>query len=133
MVCVREGLTYSPVLGSKSREQRLRTLLTFYICSVTQSQMPGSHAIGATAVSWAPSVAPGALVSGKAPESYVKRLVSSGCDNTVRVSQTPSLPELQCSFSVLLAVWRHWSLEPRLSGFQKHICLQLWHSELQHC
>lgn len=50
------------------------------------TKLPGSHAIGATAVSWAPALPAGALATGKAPSgAFVKRLVSCGCDNTVRV------------------------------------------------
>lgn len=49
------------------------------------AQLPGTHAVGATAVSWAPAVAPGALVASKAPPPPVKRLVSCGCDNIIRV------------------------------------------------
>ncbi|KAL6750467.1 COP-II coat subunit [Haematococcus lacustris] len=49
------------------------------------TKLPGNHAIGATAVSWAPALAPGALLSPKAPPAPVKRLVSCGCDNTIRV------------------------------------------------
>jgi protein transport protein SEC13 len=49
-------------------------------------QLPGTHGIGATAVSWAPALQPGALISAKAPAAPVRRLVSSGCDNTIRVS-----------------------------------------------
>jgi hypothetical protein len=50
-------------------------------------QLPGTHGIGATAVSWAPALQPGALISAKAPAAPVKRLVSCGCDNTIRVGQ----------------------------------------------
>ena len=53
-------------------------------------QLPGTHAIGVTAVSWAPTVPSGALVSSNAPGPLVKRLVSSGCDNTIKVSDRPS-------------------------------------------
>ena len=49
-------------------------------------QLPGGHAVGCTAVSWAPAYAPGALISGKAPTTLVKRLVTAGCDNVLRVS-----------------------------------------------
>ncbi len=56
----------------------------------TPLQLPGSHAIGATGVSWAPSTPAGSLVTGKAGGGgagapLVKRLVSCGCDNSVRV------------------------------------------------
>mmetsp|Transcript_14473 Transcript_14473/g.31411 ORF Transcript_14473/g.31411 Transcript_14473/m.31411 type:complete len:302 (-) Transcript_14473:446-1351(-) len=48
-------------------------------------KLPGSHAIGVTAVSWAPSVPAGALVSAKAPSGFVKRIVTAGCDNLIKV------------------------------------------------
>ncbi len=48
-------------------------------------QLPGTHAIGVTAVSWAPAVPPGALVSAKTPGQFVKRLVTAGCDNVIKV------------------------------------------------
>lgn len=48
-------------------------------------KIPNAHSIGVTAVSWAPAVPPGSLVSAAAPAGGVKRLVSSGCDNTVKV------------------------------------------------
>jgi hypothetical protein len=48
-------------------------------------QIEGAHAIGCTAVTWAPPMPPGALVSAQPPASLVKRIASSGCDNTVKV------------------------------------------------
>ncbi|GIM16627.1 hypothetical protein Vretimale_19194 [Volvox reticuliferus] len=50
------------------------------------NKLPGGHTVGCTAVSWAPANAPGALVSTKQPQSGpVKRLVTSGCDNLIKV------------------------------------------------
>lgn len=49
------------------------------------TKLPGTHAVGVTAVSWSPAVPAGALVSAKAPGGLVKRLVTAGCDNTVKV------------------------------------------------
>lgn len=43
--------------------------------------------IGCNAVSWAPAVVPGSLIdqpSGQKP-NYVKRFVSGGCDNLVKL------------------------------------------------
>eukprot|EP00898_Chlorokybus_atmophyticus_P000620 jgi/Chlat1/1559/Chrsp123S01839 len=48
------------------------------------AKIKNAHSIGCTAVSWAPAVAPGALVSSGASPGSVKRLVSSGCDNLVK-------------------------------------------------
>eukprot|EP00873_Tetraselmis_striata_P000259 jgi/Tetstr1/420523/TSEL_001067.t1 len=44
-----------------------------------------AHAVGVTAVSFSPAVPPGALVSAQGPGEPVKRLVSCGCDNTVKI------------------------------------------------
>lgn len=41
-------------------------------------KLPGVHTIGVTAVSWAPAVT-------KASSGFIKRLVSSGCDNAIRI------------------------------------------------
>lgn len=48
-------------------------------------KLPGTHPIGVTAVSWSPAVPTGSLVSSKAPGPLVKRLVSCGCDNTIKI------------------------------------------------
>ena len=48
-------------------------------------QLDGAHTLGATAVSWAPAEPKGSLVSGKPPGQPVKRFVSGGCDNAVKV------------------------------------------------
>ena len=68
---------------------RFVIVIVFVMCSLHHAgilQLPGTHAIGVTAVSWAPAVPSGALVSSKPPGPLVKRLVSSGCDNTIKVS-----------------------------------------------
>ncbi|KAL5212131.1 hypothetical protein ABZP36_022978 [Zizania latifolia] len=46
-----------------------------------------SHPLGVTSVSWAPAMAPGALInSGPSGQfEYVQKLASGGCDNTVKV------------------------------------------------
>ncbi|KAG9440364.1 hypothetical protein H6P81_020529 [Aristolochia fimbriata] len=46
-----------------------------------------AHPVGVTSVSWAPATAPGALVggSGGALDQPVQKLVSGGCDNTLKV------------------------------------------------
>ncbi|KAG7268400.1 hypothetical protein CRUP_016274 [Coryphaenoides rupestris] len=50
-------------------------------------KISNAHTIGCNAVSWAPAVVPGSLVdqpSGQKP-NYVKRFVSGGCDNLVKL------------------------------------------------
>lgn len=47
--------------------------------------IPNAHTLGCTAVSWAPALPPGSLVSSQPPSGVVKRLVTSGCDNTAKV------------------------------------------------
>jgi protein transport protein SEC13 len=47
----------------------------------SSTKLPGLHSIGVTAVSWAPASPAGP----KAPSGYTKRIVSSGCDNAIRI------------------------------------------------
>lgn len=44
-----------------------------------------THAVGANSVSWAPSVSPGGLWNSKSDATPVRRLVTGGCDNLVKV------------------------------------------------
>ena len=44
-----------------------------------------AHILGCTAVSWCPATPAGSLVSGKPVTQPVSRLVTAGCDNTLRV------------------------------------------------
>eukprot|EP01116_Phalansterium_solitarium_P003763 TRINITY_DN1458_c0_g1_i1.p1 TRINITY_DN1458_c0_g1~~TRINITY_DN1458_c0_g1_i1.p1 ORF type:complete len:211 (+),score=3.83 TRINITY_DN1458_c0_g1_i1:380-1012(+) len=45
-----------------------------------------AHAVGVNSVSWAPAVLPGSLIGAAAPPSApVRRLVSGGCDNLVKI------------------------------------------------
>ncbi|KAL7407574.1 hypothetical protein ABVT39_010346 [Epinephelus coioides] len=53
-------------------------------------KISNAHTIGCNAVSWAPAVVPGSLIdqpSGQKP-NYVKRFVSGGCDNLVKLWKT---------------------------------------------
>ncbi|EFJ27600.1 hypothetical protein SELMODRAFT_94917 [Selaginella moellendorffii] len=52
-----------------------------------KTKIGSAHEGGVTAVSWAPALAPGALVSSQpaSHNTYVFKLVSCGCDNTVKV------------------------------------------------
>lgn len=43
-----------------------------------------AHSIGVNSVSWAPSVSPGSLIGSSAPQ-LVRRIVTGGCDNLVKV------------------------------------------------
>jgi protein transport protein SEC13 len=57
-----------------------------------------AHAIGVNAVSWAPAVSPGSLISSSAPTAPpVKRLVSGGCDNLIKIWR----------FSETENIWKH--------------------------
>lgn len=56
-------------------------------------QIDGAHTLGATSVSWAPAAPKGSLLSGKGPGQPVKRFVSGGCDNAVKVSAARSSSE----------------------------------------
>lgn len=44
-----------------------------------------AHTIGCNAVSWGPAVQPGALLEGTGDKKVVKRFVSGGCDNLIKV------------------------------------------------
>jgi len=44
-----------------------------------------AHAIGVNAVSWAPAVSPGSLTNATQPTAPIKRFVSGGCDNLVKI------------------------------------------------
>lgn len=48
-------------------------------------QVEGAHTLGVLSVSWAPAVPRGSLTSGRAPGPPVRRFVSGGCDNLVKV------------------------------------------------
>jgi len=49
-------------------------------------KISSAHAIGVNSVSWAPSLAPGSLVnSSSTPNTLVKRFVSGGCDNHIKI------------------------------------------------
>lgn len=48
------------------------------------SRIDEAHPVGVTSVSWAPSTAPGTLV-GSGLLDHVQKLVSGGCDNTIKV------------------------------------------------
>lgn len=48
-------------------------------------QIEGAHTLGVLSVSWAPAVPRGSLNSGRAPGPPVRRFVSGGCDNLVKV------------------------------------------------
>lgn len=72
----------------KSQMLSARLSLRFQHLPVYSSlppQLPGSHPIGVTGVSWSPAIPSGALVSNAQGPAHVKRLATSGCDNTIRV------------------------------------------------
>lgn len=48
-------------------------------------KVEGAHTLGVLSVSWAPAVPRGSLTSGRAPGPPVRRFVSGGCDNLVKV------------------------------------------------
>lgn len=68
---------------------RLFTQQAFLVLACLQ--LPGSHPIGVTAVSWSPAIPAGALVGSAQSAPNVKRLVTSGCDNTIRVGVSAPL------------------------------------------
>lgn len=48
-------------------------------------KVDNAHPIGCTSVSWSPAAPKGSLVGSKAPGQPVRRMVSGGCDNCVKV------------------------------------------------
>eukprot|EP01119_Soliformovum_irregulare_P008444 TRINITY_DN21560_c0_g1_i1.p1 TRINITY_DN21560_c0_g1~~TRINITY_DN21560_c0_g1_i1.p1 ORF type:complete len:308 (-),score=56.73 TRINITY_DN21560_c0_g1_i1:37-960(-) len=61
------------------------SVLTFKGEQWDNEKIPQAHQIGVNSVSWAPAIAPGSIVSGSASQTPVKRLVSGGCDNLVKI------------------------------------------------
>ncbi|CAG9462244.1 unnamed protein product [Pedinophyceae sp. YPF-701] len=49
------------------------------------SKVTNAHPMGATGISWAPATPAGSLISAAPPSAPVRRLVSCGCDNQVKV------------------------------------------------
>lgn len=48
-------------------------------------KIQNAHTIGCNTVSWCPAITPEPAFDGKEPETFVKRLVSGGCDNLVKI------------------------------------------------
>ncbi|UYV66168.1 SEC13 [Cordylochernes scorpioides] len=51
----------------------------------TAKKINNAHTIGCNAVSWAPAIPPNSLLEGSAPQTMVKRIVTGGCDNLVKI------------------------------------------------
>ncbi|KAI9800386.1 MAG: GTPase-activating protein S13 [Sarcosagium campestre] len=60
------------------------SVLEFKDNSWTHQIFP-AHGIGVNAVSWAPALSPGSLVSSAAPGAAVRRFVTGGSDNLVKI------------------------------------------------
>ena len=74
-----------PVLAAVDPMLTLSSLIYQAEFGYYWGQIDGAHTLGATAVSWAPAEPKGSLLSGKPPGHPVKRFVSGGCDNAVKV------------------------------------------------
>lgn len=48
-------------------------------------KIPNAHTIGCNAVSWCPAITPDPAFSGEQNQTVVKRLVTGGCDNLVKI------------------------------------------------
>ena len=72
-------------LAAASSDGSLSVLTAAADGSWTAAKIERAHLMGATAVSWAPATPPGSLVSGGAGAPPVRRLVSCGCDNLVKI------------------------------------------------
>ena len=92
MSCVLAALTQAQLLHSAQLHSQSLS---------NWRQIDGAHTLGATAVSWAPAEPKGSLVSGKPPGQPVKRFVSGGCDNAVKVGghAATCLVHLHCTAS----------------------------------
>jgi protein transport protein SEC13 len=73
------------VLAAASSDGSLSVLSAAADGSWSISKIERAHLMGATAVSWAPPTPPGSLVSTGSGTPLVRRLVSCGCDNLVKV------------------------------------------------
>lgn len=86
--------------------------------------------IGCNAVSWAPAVVPGSLIdqpSGQKP-NYVKRFVSGGCDNLVKLWKYAFVQWTLCAFEVCCVViresrWRKCEAQSHTGSLMSISCL----------
>jgi len=76
-------------------------------------KLSGAHTLGALAVSWSPAASAGALVGVAQGAAPVRRLVSAGCDNTLKVW-------------VQQAVGGEWALEHTLSAHSDWVRDAAW-------
>ena len=72
-------------LAAASSDGSLSVLSATQDGSWSAAKIERAHLMGCTSVSWAPPTPPGALVSAGAGAPLVRRLVSAGCDNLVKV------------------------------------------------
>jgi protein transport protein SEC13 len=75
---------YGLVLACGSSDGRV-SILNCNVDGSWSSETFVAHKLGVNAVSWAPSVAPGALLSNSALPVELPRLVSGGCDMKVKI------------------------------------------------
>lgn len=90
-LCARHGVAATNIQsGTTFRNMTLLVLLCRAVpWRAVLAQIPNAHAIGVTAVSWAPAVPSGSMVGSQPPSAPVKRLCTAGCDNTVKVGLSP--------------------------------------------
>ena len=98
-VCIRNScrLAHYPRLHRRRRPctHPLTLAALLLLLPLLLLQIEGAHPIGCTAVSWSPAAPKGSLVSSQAPGQPVRRIVSSGCDNCVKVRQQVAAAALQ--------------------------------------
>ncbi|KAL7411376.1 WD40-repeat-containing domain protein [Mrakia frigida] len=85
---------HGPILACASSDSKV-SIVTFNNDGSTESFVAIAHPMGATSVSWAPSVVPGSLtrpaapvpggVSGSGAENKQKKFVTGGCDSKVKI------------------------------------------------
>ena len=95
---------------------RLPLLMPTAMCS----QIDAAHSVGVNAVSWAPAMPAGSLISAKGATQPDRRLVSGGCDNAVKASCSPALPaHAHCTSACLecsVCIWHRFTMSLRVPG-----------------
>ena len=92
----------------------MQNLYSLFYNLLHLAQIDGAHTLGATSVSWAPAAPKGSLLSAKGPGAPVKRFVSGGCDNTIRV-RAPSFLPPPLSALALVPALIYACINPRLA------------------
>jgi protein transport protein SEC13 len=100
-----------------------------------------AHGIGVNAVSWAPAISPGALFSSGAPNNTVRRFVTGGSDNLVKIwdwnpemkTYTPTLTLTGHTDWVLDVAWAPTILQKSyIASASQDKTVRIWTSDPSH-